>query len=364
MQFEGGRGGLVQGNFVLGRDWRDREMFKRGLMFIAAALAMAPVLAQQGPARERLLSRECRREVVKLCGFDRGEMRNCLREKKDALSASCKAEMAKAMAKRMRDGDTSPATRARSQPISYGSDPAQQIDLYLPGSSRPPRGYPLLVYVHGGGWQNGSKDMVQQKPDFSNSQGWAFASIGYRLLPQAPVEQQAADVAAAVLRLKSDAGRLGIDAGRIVLMGHSAGAHLSALVGTDPQWLGKDIGALAGVILLDGAAYDVAAQMKQAAFMTKRTYEPAFGTDPARKARLSPTLHAAAPNAPRWLILHVSRRADATAQSQALARALQQAGSKVQLEPVDGESHMTINRELGAPGNPQTDLVGAFLRSV
>lgn len=339
-------------------------MWKKGLIIVSAGLVIAPVLAQQGPTRERLLSRECRREVVKLCGFNRGEMRNCLREKKDALSASCKAEMAKAMAKRMRDGGTDPATKARSQPISYGSNPTQQIELYLPDSARPAKGRPLLVYVHGGGWQNGSKDMVQLKPDFANAQGWAFASVGYRLLPESPVEQQAADIATAVLRLKSDAARLGIDAGRIVLMGHSAGAHLSALVGTDPQWLGGDMSALAGVILLDGAAYDVAEQMKQAAFMTKRTYEPAFGTDPARQARLSPTLHAAAPNAPRWLILHVSRRADATAQSQSLARALQQAGSRVQLEAVDGESHMTINRELGAPGNPQTDLVGAFLRSI
>lgn len=339
-------------------------MFKKGLIVIAAGMLIAPVLAQQAGGRERLLSRECRREVVKLCGFNRDEMRECLREKKDALSSQCKAEMMQAMAKRMRQSDTSSATTARGQAIVYGSDPMQQVDLYRPDSPRPAKGYPLVVYVHGGGWRNGSKDMVQQKPDFINTQGWAFASVGYRLLPDAPVEQQAADVAAAITRLKRDAATLGLDPDRIIVMGHSAGAHLSALVGTDPQWLGADMGVLAGVILLDGAGYDVAAQMQQAKLLTKRIYEPAFGTDPARQARLSPTRHAAAPNAPRWLILHVAGRDDARAQSSAMAQALQQAGAKVQLESLEGESHMTINRELGETGNRQTDLVAGFLRSV
>jgi acetyl esterase/lipase len=339
-------------------------MLKKGLVILGAGLLIAPVLAQQAREGGRMLSRECRREVVQLCGFNRGEMRECLREKKDQLSQPCKGEMMQAMARRMQQSDTSTETTARARTIAYGSDAAQKLDLYSPETARPASGYPVVVYVHGGGWSKGSKDMVQQKPDFFNAQGWAFASVGYRLLPEAPVEQQAADVAAAVARLKRDAVTLGIDANRIVLMGHSAGAHLSALVGTDPQWLGADMTDLAGVILLDGAAYDVAEQMRQGSFMTKRTYEPAFGTEPARQARLSPTLHAAAPNAPRWLILYVSRRADATAQSNALGRALQQAGAKVQLEGVDGESHMTINRELGQPGNPQTRSVEAFLKSL
>lgn len=339
-------------------------MLKKGLIILGAGLLIAPVLAQQGGGRERLLSRECRREVVQLCGFNRGEMRECLREKRDQLSQACQGEMMQAMTKRMRQNDTSAQTTARARTIAYGASAAQKLDLYVPDAARPAKGYPIAVYVHGGGWSKGDKGMVQQKPDFFNAQGWAFASVGYRLLPEGTVEQQAADVAAAVQRLRRDAATLGIDPTRIVLMGHSAGAHLSALVGTDPQWLGSGLNELAGVILLDGAGYDVAEQMRQGSFMTKRTYEPAFGTEPARQARLSPTLHAASPNAPRWLILYVSRRADATSQSNALAKSLQQAGAKVQLEGVDGESHMTINRELGEPGNPQTDIVRAFLKAL
>lgn len=339
-------------------------MVRKTVIVLTAGLLVAPVLAQQMGGRDRMLSRECRREVVQLCGFNRGEMRTCLRAKKDQLSPQCKGEMLQAMAKRMRQSDTSAATTARGQAIAYGSESEQQIDLYLPKAARPAKGFPLLVYVHGGGWRNGSKEMVQQKPDFANGLGWAFASVGYRLLPEAPVEQQAADVAAAIGKLRSDATRLGIDPNRIVVMGHSAGAHLSALIGTDPQWLGPDMARLAGVILLDGAGYDVAAQMQQTGLLARRIYEPAFGTDPDRQARLSPIRHAAAPNAQRWLILHVAGRDDARMQSTALAGALQKAGAQVQLESLEGESHMTINRELGAPGERQTDLVAGFLRSL
>ena len=118
---------------------------------------------------------------------------------------------------------------------------------------------------------------------------------------------------------------------------------------------------LAGIILLDGAGYDVAQQMQQGGLLTSQIYEPAFGTDPARQAKLSPTRHAAAPNAPRWLILHVARREDAAAQSTALATGLRKAGADVRLEGLEDVSHMTINRELGEDGNAQTGLVKAFL---
>ena len=95
---------------------------------------------------------------------------------------------------------------------------------------------PLVIFVHGGGWKRGDKNNAtgQHKARHYVRQGYAFASINYRLVPDATVEQQAADVASAVAYLRGNAQRLGIDAKLIVLMGHSAGAHLVALVGTRP----------------------------------------------------------------------------------------------------------------------------------
>ena len=96
--------------------------------------------------------------------------------------------------------------------------------------------------------------------DVYKRQGYAFASINYRLVPAATVEEQAADVAAAVQAIVERADALGVDRHRIVLMGHSAGAHLVALVGTDPRYLkgaGLSFADIAGVIPIDGAAYDL-----------------------------------------------------------------------------------------------------------
>ncbi|MDK2755155.1 MAG: alpha/beta hydrolase [Blastomonas fulva] len=334
------------------------------LMVTAGLIAPAlivPTLAQQRGGRERLLDRECRREIVKLCGLNRSEMRSCLRERGDELSERCKTQFVEGIAKRRPTARTSQPSDIPLRAIAYGTAAQQTLDLYLPQAERPASGYPLVVYLHGGGWRNGDRSMVQQKPDLFVGKGWAFASVGYRLLPEAPVEQQAEDVASALRKLLTQSQALGIDPARVIVMGHSAGAHLAALVSTDPAYLKSDMDRIAGVILLDGAGYDVARQMRDTPMIAKSLYVPAFGTDPARQARLSPITHAAAPNVSRWLILHVASRQDATEQSNALAAALRAAGSKAVVQSIAGENHMTINRQLGAGDNAHTRAVTAFL---
>ena len=260
-----------------------------------------------------------------------------------------------------------------SATIAYGNDPAQKIDFWaahLPSDPAMPPA-PLVVFVHGGGWQRGSKDNAtgRWKPAHYPGEGYMFASIDYRLVPEATVEQQAQDVAAAVKALIERAGSLGIDRHRIVLMGHSAGAQLVALVGTDERYLksaGLSFADLAGVIPIDGAAYDVPAQMRDGPQIMQQTYGQAFGNDPARQRSLSPTLQASAPNAPRFLLLHV-QRPDGVRQAQALAAALKAGGTAVQIASFPGEGlmgHMEINRRLGDPDYAATGVVDAWLKQV
>ncbi|MGJ4953323.1 alpha/beta hydrolase [Bradyrhizobium sp. HKCCYLS20291] len=249
---------------------------------------------------------------------------------------------------------------------AYGADPLQTLDVW---QARGGRAAPLIVFVHGGGWKRGDKRNATgaAKVEHLLAQGYAFASIDYRLVPAATVEQQAADVAAAVAWLRNNAGRLGIDASRIVLMGHSAGAHLVALVGTDPRYLSAarlTLRDVSGFIALDGACYDVARQIADSGRFMLDTYVQAFGTDPVRQRVLSPTLQAAKPNAPAFLILHVDR-ADGKAQSEALGAALMQAGTPAEVAAVAGtglRGHIEINRDLGDAGHPATAIVDAWLR--
>lgn len=251
---------------------------------------------------------------------------------------------------------------------AYGTAPLQKLDFWRAKGSAPA---PLVVFVHGGGWKRGDKDNATGAAKVTHllERGYAVVSIDYRLVPEATVEQQATDVAAALAWLRSHAADQGIDPKRIVLMGHSAGAHLVALVGTDPTYLkalGLDYGALRGVVALDGASYDVPAQIAAGGSFMHDTYVQAFGDDPARQRRLSPTLQAAAPNAPDFLILHVART-DGTAQAKALADALTAAGTRVERHGFSGtglRGHMEINRSLGDPTYPATPVLDAWLARV
>lgn len=258
---------------------------------------------------------------------------------------------------------------AVSQPpetLAYGPDPLQALDFWR----APDAGgnAPLMVFVHGGAWKIGDKRTSSQSAQVPHflSTGHAFASLNYRLVPAVGVEAQAQDVAQALKFLLERAAQLGFDRKRVVLMGHSAGAHLAALVATDPRYLaqaGLQPGDIAGVILLDGAGYDVPVQLRDAGPLLKRTYQQVFGSDPARQRVLSPIAHVAAPNARAFLVLHVQRE-DSGRQSRALAEALRSAGTPAEVHALPGEGregHRDINVKLGDPSYPGTSIVDRWL---
>jgi arylformamidase len=254
----------------------------------------------------------------------------------------------------------------RPETMAYGPDALQALDFWRARGAAGPS--PLVVFIHGGAWKFGDKKLSYNAWQTSHflSTGNAYASINYRLLPQVGVEAQADDVAMSLKFLLDRAPSLGLDRRRVVLMGHSAGAHLAALVGTDERYLRKAGLApadIAGVILLDGAAYDVATQVQGAGFFMRRTYDEVFGSDPARQRQLSPTFHAAAPNVASFLILHV-QRPDAVRQSQDLGAALRAAGTAAEVQGLPGEGrsgHREINVQLGDPSYPGTAIVDRWL---
>ena len=272
--------------------------------------------------------------------------------------------LAQRMAQRM-EGRSQETPAPGKIDIAYGADPLQHIDFWRADGPDAP----LVIFIHGGGWKRGDKSNATgaAKVAHSLAASYAFASIDYRLVPAATVEQQAQEIADAVAALRAQAATLGVDASRIVLMGHSAGAHLAALVGTDARYFAKaglNPDAVRGVILLDGAAYDVPRQIAEGGNFMHDTYVQAFGNDVARQKALSPTFQVAAPNAPDFLILHIAR-VDGTVQSIALGAALRAAGTPAEVKAVEGKGlrgHMEINRKLGEPDYPATALVDAYLK--
>lgn len=114
--------------------------------------------------------------------------------------------------------------------IAYvtGGHERQKLDLYLPKESKGP--LPLLVWVHGGGWKQGSKDRCPALPWVAK--GYAVASVNYRLSQHAVYPAQIEDCQSAICWLRDHAKENNIDPGRIAAWGASAGGHLVALLGT------------------------------------------------------------------------------------------------------------------------------------
>lgn len=256
-----------------------------------------------------------------------------------------------------RNATVPPGVR-RLADIAYGSDPAQRLDAYIPAH---PTGDAVLL-VHGGGWRRGDKDsrkVVDNKLADWSARGMVVLSVDYRLLPDADPVTQAGDVAAALAYAQSHAQEWGADPARFVLAGHSAGAHLVALLDADPA-LARAHGARAwrGTVALDSAALDVTKIMQS---RHPSLYDDAFGTDPAYWRAASPTLQLARDAGPILLVCS-TERATSCDQARGFATAARRLGVRAEVLP-EALSHGEINDQLGLPG-AYTDAVDRFIASL
>jgi acetyl esterase/lipase len=131
--------------------------------------------------------------------------------------------------------------------LAYGPHTERNtLDLYLPDGGNTPR--PLIIWVHGGAWQGGSKEGGPQPALELLRRGYAVACINYRLSQHAPFPAQINDCKTAVRFLRANASKYDLDPARFGVWGGSAGGHLAALLGTSGDV--KDLeanGANAGV---------------------------------------------------------------------------------------------------------------------
>jgi acetyl esterase/lipase len=109
------------------------------------------------------------------------------------------------------------------------------LDLYLPDKE----GFTTVVFTYGGGWHSGSRKSVTPIGEKLQSLGYGCALLSHRLAPKDKFPAQVEDVAAAFAWVKKNIAARGGDPKRLVLMGHSSGAHLSLLLASDPKYLAK-----------------------------------------------------------------------------------------------------------------------------
>lgn len=259
---------------------------------------------------------------------------------------------------------TVPEGVTRHADIAYaqveGVDPhSLSLDLYVPAGAE---NAPVMLYVHGGGWAKGDKSAVWRKPELFCGSGWLFASANYRFVPQVTPAEQVRDVARAIVWLHSHAAEYGGDPERIYLMGHSAGAHLVALVSTWPAPLeeaGLSLRALSGTVVVDTGTLDLETHMPRIG--GRDPWHAAFGEDPVFWREMSPPAHVAPDTGiPPTLVLVQGTEARA-ALSRRFTDALVACGVQAQMQYLAEHDHGSINASIGAPGDPTTEAVVAFL---
>lgn len=242
--------------------------------------------------------------------------------------------------------------------VAYGKAERQKLDVYAPKAAKTA---PIILMVHGGGWMMGDKansSVYLNKGGHYLAKGYVFISMNYRLVPDVGPVEQARDVARALGYVQANAELWGGDPKRVVLMGHSAGAHLISLVNADPVFA-KDAGAAPALaaVSLDSGAYDVAAIMKRPHSLF---FDHVFGKDKDFWRAASPIHRIGGKPAPMLLVCS-SRSKEACAQSRAFKAALVKEKAAAQVEAED-LSHREINANLGLKG-AYTTRVDAFLRA-
>ena len=245
------------------------------------------------------------------------------------------------------------------------------LDIYAPSNAKKA---PVMIMIHGGGWQIGDKSnrgVWTNKVPFFAENGFIFVNINYRLSPAIQHPEHIRDVAEAVAWVYNNIAQYGGDRDQIFVMGHSAGAHLAALVATDDRRLkefGKDLSIIKGVILLDGAGYDVPTQMKSVEAiigLTIKMYSTAFTNDGNIQKDASPFYHIAkGKNIPPFLLFTAGRRFSSQNQSEKMAKAIVEAGSNAEVINDPTKNHGSMNQDFGLPNEMITKKAQEFLDGI
>jgi len=119
--------------------------------------------------------------------------------------------------------------------IEYSPTPLV-LDLLRP-AAHSDKLYPVVVYIHGGGFKHGSKNFISKYDDHMLPlEGFAVVSINYTLSGEAPFPAQLRDVQRALQWIRENADQYNLDADKVALIGYSAGGHLAALTGVSSDW--------------------------------------------------------------------------------------------------------------------------------
>ena len=242
-------------------------------------------------------------------------------------------------------------------PIRSHAYGASKLDVHLAEVKQTP--IPTVIYVHGGAWRFGSRQRVDKMPDFFRTLGCHMVSMDYRMLPDAPVALQKAEIAQAISWVRQNITRYKGDPDRLIVMGHSAGCHLATLAVLDGS-----AGPVKGLICNDTLAYNIASLAQTYGGKLPRLYRGAFGTG-AQWPQLSPLFQIGkAPISP--VLVAWSGNAQRQSMAAEFIDALQVKGTNAQSFDGAAYSHRSILKQIGeeadmADENSISQAIAAFV---
>ncbi len=214
-----------------------------------------------------------------------------------------------------------------------------------------------------------------QKPQLFMDKGLVCVSVNYRLWPKVAMGDIVRDVAKSIHWAHDHIAAYGGDPSRLLIMGHSAGAQLAALICIDERYLqaeGLSLAVIKGCVPVDGDTYDVPAIIVTAETRRrvhgqpepKVTHREKFGTTEQQKDYSAVTHVAKGKGIPPFLLLYVADHPDTTAQAQHLGAVLKEAGVPTTLFGAKDTNHTKLNDNLGNASDPATEALSAFVDGV
>lgn len=238
--------------------------------------------------------------------------------------------------------------------VAFAPELGLSLDIYRPQGSVA-RPVPVVLFFYGGGWQRGQREQYRFVGRRLAQQGVLAIVADYRTFPRAGFPDFVDDAALAVAWTRDHARRYGGDPQRLFLAGHSAGAQIAALLGTDPRYLtrrGMRPDDLAGVIGLAGP-YD---------FVINGQYTKVFG--PPAQWPQAQAINFVDGNEPPFLLIHGDGdRVVESRDSVELDAKLRAAGGEARLLILPGGGHSAPLAGLYDPNRSPTVLpaIVAFL---
>jgi len=242
-----------------------------------------------------------------------------------------------------------------------------RLDLYLPNAND----WPVIVFIHGGGWDEGDKNLeVGGKDVYANigrcfaTQGIGVAVINYRLQPSTDWRGQVADARQAVQWVHRQVRAYGGQPDAMFLMGHSAGGYLASFVALDTS--GADPVPVRGVICVSGAGLDLADRQTYALGEDLHYYEKRFqqGDTTGGWQRIASPVHYVHPGAPPFLIIYAGgEKKKLQRQARVLEQALDLARVENSVVVVPGESHSRMVLTLSRPDKPSVPAILEFIHN-